>query len=322
MNIRHLLLIASLALALAGCGIIGAAPTPTPVPPTPTPTWTPTPPSTPTPRPTATPLPTATPIPPTQPPASASTDVVRNGLLAATKAESYRIELSFKTKGPTSEGAPVASSDGMVEVISMRGEVAGKNSRTEIGGLFAALLSGDPQKRTQFMTVDGKSYIRGPAPLLGATEDAWYELPSEQASPETVSPDQIRGSLQRSSAFDLTGFTPGGFETLDGQRCAVFIGDKETTIRLLSGVNEQGTLPSTLQAEEIDQAETRLFICEDGRLHKMTIDASGTPAGETEPASFSMLLRMYDFNSNIRIVAPANARPLAPPSFILPTPTP
>lgn len=319
MNIRHLLLFTALLLALAGCGIIGAAPTPTPVPPTPTPTSTPTPvPPTPTPRPTDTPQPT-----PTQPAASASADVIRNGLLAATKADSYRIELSFKTKGPTSEGAPVASPDGMVEVISMKGEVAGKNSRTEIGGLFAALLSGDPQKRTQFMTVDGKSYIRGPAPLLGATEDAWYELPAEQASPaETVSPDQIRGSLQRSSAFDLTGFTPGGFETLDSQRCAVFIGDKETTIRLLSGVNEQGTLPSTLKAEEIDQAETRLFICEDGRLHKMTIDVSGTPAGETEPTSFTMLLRMYDFNSNIRIVAPASARPLAPPSFVLPTPTP
>lgn len=318
MNIRHLLLFTALLLALAGCGIIGAAPTPTPVPPTPTPTSTPTPPPTPTPRPTDTPQPT-----PTQPAASASADVIRNGLLAATKADSYRIELSFKTKGSTSEGAPVASPDGMVEVISMKGEVAGKNSRTEIGGLFAALLSGDPQKRTQFMTVDGKSYIRGPAPLLGATEDAWYELPAEQASPaETVSPDQIRGSLQRSSAFDLTGFSPGGFETLDSQRCAVFIGDKETTIRLLSSVNEQGTLPPTLKAEEIDQAETRLFICEDGRLHKMTIDVSGTPAGETEPTSFSMLLRMYDFNSNIRIVAPANARPLAPPSFVLPTPTP
>lgn len=317
MNIRHLLLFTALLLALAGCGMIGAAPTPTPVPPTPTPVPTP------TPRPTATPLPTPTPVPPTQPPASASTEVIRSGLLASTKADTYRIEFSFKTKGPSTEGAPVTSPDGTIELISMKGEVAGTNSRVEIGGFFAALLSGDPEKSVQFLTVDGKSYIRGPAPLLGATEDAWYELPAEQSSSAgTVSPDQIRGSLQRSSAFDLAGFTPGGFETLDGQRCAIFIGDKETTIRLLTSVNQEGTLPSTLKEEEIKQAETRISICDDGRMHKMTIDLTGTPAGQTEPTSFSMLIRMYDFNSNIRIVAPANARPLAPPSFSLPTPTP
>lgn len=314
MNIRRLLLLTALMLALAGCSISGAAPTPTPVPPTPTPTPVPTP----TPRPTATPLPT-----PTPPPAAASADVIQGGMLAVTQADSYRIEVSFKTNDITGEGAPMASPDGMIEVISMKGEVAGKNSRVEIGGFFAVLLSGDPEKSAQFVTVDGKSYIRGPAPLFGATEDAWYELPDEQASSAgTVTLDQFTGSLQQSGALDPGSFTPGGFEMLDGQRCAIFIGDKETTIQLLSGVNQQGTLPFSLAPEEVEQGETRLFICDDGRLHKMTIDLSGTPAGQTEPTSLSMLIRLYDFNSDIRIVAPTDARPLAPPSFGLPTPTP
>ncbi len=231
MNIRHLFLLTLLALALAGCGGIGAAPTPTPVPPTNTPLPTPTPQPTATPRPTPTPLPT-----PTQPPTATSADVIQDGLLAASNADSYRIEFSFKTSG--GEGAPVASPDGMIEVISMKGEVAGKNSRIVLGGLFAAFLSGDPEKGTEFLTVDGTSYIRGPAPLFGAPEDAWYELPAGQASSAvTVSPDQVTGSLQQSGNLDLARFTPGGFETLDGQRCAIFIGDKETTIRLLTGVN-------------------------------------------------------------------------------------
>ncbi len=307
MNIRHLFLLTLLALALAGCGGIGAAPTPTPIPPTNTPLPTP------TPQPTATPRPTPTPLPPTQPPATASADVIQDGLLAASKADSYRIEFSFKTR--EGEGAPIASPDGMIEVISMKGEVAGKNSRVEVGGLFATLLSGNPEKGTEFLTVDGTSYIRGPAPLFGAPEDAWYELPAGQASSAvTVSPDQVTGSLQQSGNLDLARFTSGGFETLDGQRCAIFIGDKETTIRLLTGVNQQGVLPFSLKEEEIEQAETRLFICEDGRLHKMTIDVTGTPAGQTTPTSFSMLLRLYDFNSTIRIVAPPDARPLTPPN--------
>lgn len=310
MNIRRLLLLTALMLALAGCSISGAAPTPTPVPPTPTSTPVPTP----TPRPTATPLPT-----PTPPPAAASADVIQGGMLAATQADSYRIEVSIKMKDTTGEGAPMASPDGMIEVISMKGEVAGKNSRVEIGGLFAVLLSGDSEKSAQFVTVDGKSYIRGPAPLFGATENAWYELPYEQASSAgTVTLDQFTDPLQQSGALDPGSFTPGGFEMLDGQRCAIFIGDKETTIRLLSSVDQQGTFVP----EEVEQGETRLFICDDGRLHKMTIDLSGTPAGQTEPTSLSMLIRLYDFNSNIRIVAPTDARPLAPPLFALPTPTP
>ncbi len=319
MNVKHLLALMMLMLTLVGCGGIGAVPTPVP------PTNTPTPLPTPTPRPTATPrpTPTPTPVPPTQPPASASTDVIQSGLIAATAADTYRIEFSVKAKGEMGAEAPVASADGMVEVINVKGEVAGDNSRMEVSGFFAALLSGDPGKGTEFLTVDGKSYIRGPALLLGAPDDAWYELPPNQESPAgTVDPDQITGSL-RSSNVDRSRFTPGGFETLDGQRCAVFVGDKETTINLLNGVNQQGTLPFALQ--DIDQAETRLSICEDGRLHKMTIDVTGTAEaaeGATVSTSISMLLRLFDFNSDIRIVAPTDARPLSPPSFTIPTPVP
>jgi len=147
--------------------------------------------------------------------------------------------------------------------FSLKGEVAGDNSRIVLSGFFAALLSGDPERGTEFLTADGKSYIRGPAPLFGAPDDAWYELPPDQQSPaETVDPGQITGSL-RSGNVDLSRFTPGGFETLDGQRCAIFVGDRETTTNLLTGVNQEGTLPLALQ--NIDQAETRLSICEDGR---------------------------------------------------------
>ncbi|WP_448545121.1 hypothetical protein [Roseiflexus sp.] len=309
---KRILLLTALTLTLVGCGGIGAAPTPVP------PTNTPLP--TPTPRPTATPRPTPTPVPPTQPPTPASTDVIQSGLIATAGADTYRIELSFKTKGAMGEGAPAASADGMIEIINLKGEVAGDNSRIVLSGFFAALLSGDPERGTEFLTADGKSYIRGPAPLFGAPDDAWYELPPDQQSPaETVDPDQITGSL-RSGNVDLSRFTPGGFETLDGQRCAIFVGDKETTINLLNGVNQQGTLPFAPQ--DVDQAETRLSICEDGRLHKMTIDVTGTAEGQTEPTSVSMLLRLFDFNSEIQIVAPTDARPLEPPSMTVPTPSP
>jgi len=312
MNMKRILLLTALTLTLVGCGGIGAAPTPVP------PTNTPLP--TPTPRPTATPRPTPTPVPPTQPPTPASTDVIQSGLIATAGADTYRIELSFKTKGAMGEGAPAASAGGMIEIINLKGEVAGDNSRIVLSGFFAALLSGDPERGTEFLTADGKSYIRGPAPLFGAPDDAWYELPPDQQSPaETVDPGQITGSL-RSGNVDLSRFTPGGFETLDGQRCAIFVGDRETTTNLLTGVNQEGTLPLALQ--NIDQAETRLSICEDGRLHKMTIDVTGTAEGQTEPTSFSMLLRLFDFNSAIRIVAPTDARPLEPPSFTVPTPSP
>jgi hypothetical protein len=91
----------------------------------------------------------------------------------------YRVLVQDKRSN--GEGAPIASPDGMVEVISMKGEVVGKNSRIAIGGLFAAFLSGDPQKSTEFITVDGKSYIRGPAPLFGAPDDACVRTSARSA---------------------------------------------------------------------------------------------------------------------------------------------
>ncbi|MDW8215225.1 MAG: hypothetical protein RMJ55_16855 [Roseiflexaceae bacterium] len=328
MNIKHLVLLTALTLALAGCSIIGAAPTPTPVPPTPTPRPTDTPQPTPTPRPTDTPQPTPTTAAPTQPPASASADVIRSGLLSATKADTYRIEFSIKVRGPVGDeilaGAmPSPSPDGMVEFLSMKAEAAGENARVETGGVVPALLlSGDPQKSIQWIYVNGKTYVRGPAPFLGATEDAWYQFPAEWESPEASNPtEQITVSLQQSGSVDVSRFTLRGSETLDGQRCTVFGSDKEDAIRFLSSFSQQLNI-SLLEEDEVKQAEIRVFICEDGRMHKMTIDLSGVAQGQTEPNVVSMLLRLYDFNSNIQIVAPANARPLTPPSFGLPTPTP
>lgn len=281
---------------LAACGGAAAEPTAVPATNTPAPTSTP--------RPTATPMPTETPVP-----VASAPEAIRAGLASAAEITTYRVELSLLVSGNLGEGMPAAPAGQPMEMIGMRGEVEGENSRLTLSGLLAAFLGADPEKGTEFVTVDGKTYLRGPVALLGATDDGWYELPADQESPtSSFSSGQITDSFSGADV-DLSGFTIGGVEELDGLQCTVFVGDKETTVALFERIGEEG-VTSPIPIAEVDTAETRFYICEDGRFHKMTIDMSGTPEGQTEAVSFGLLLRLYDFDADISVSAPENAQPL------------
>lgn len=311
-----------LALLLAACGgQPAAAPTPAP-----------TAPPTNTPAPTNTPIPpTATPLPPTPTPAPASpaasgagqTEVeqaIAAGIERVRDASAYRVKLEM-----TASGAFMGAAGGTgagTQLIAIEGDVVGANSHLTLRGLFSALLGADPLQGLELISVDGTSYVRGPAPLLGATEDRWYELPDDGSSPASaVRADQIVGGLE-SANLDLSGFEAAGAEELDGQQCQVYVGDKEATVAAFEAVGSDG-LPGPQNFEEVERAELRFWICEDGYFHQLQLDTEGVPEGQTESVGYTMLMRLFDFDAPITVEAPADAAPLEiSPALGLPTPTP
>ncbi len=294
-----------------------------------------------TPAPTNTPVPpTDTPVPPTQTPAAVATTALSgnasglsgifgSALDKAKAATVYRVDMQMSARGAfgalSQEGTPAPAVNQDVPLFSINGEVKDQDSHFKMQGFIAAFLGADPTKGLEVTTVGSKAYIHGPVPMLGATEDKWYEMPASQAS--AVKPPLTSQSFLDSltqSGMNPNDFKKTGTETLDNQSCDVYTGDKDAVMKAFQDVGKAagGTGDSN---QVIDTADFKFWICSDGFMHQVRLSVEGHD--KTKPdqkGSFLMLLHLSDLNgSDIQIQAPANAEPLKMPSFLnLGTPTP
>lgn len=306
---RRLSVVAAASLALAACG----APQATPVPPTPIPpTATPIPPTaTPVP-PTATPIPpTATPVPPTPvpaPPTAAPAASLSAAMKKMETAVSYRVELSMTANNLPGLGADL----GPGPLIEAKGEVDGKNNRLEMKGLIAVFLSGSPTETVELLTVDGKTYMKGPLPLLGATEAKWY------ADDGMSSSNPVEGLFKSGQAdFKDADFSRTGTVTLDGKRCDVFTGNKDALARIF---NQSGLGTFTNDAEanqsEITAGALRVAVCDDGFVHSLNMDIQmKLDELPNQSVDFSLGLRLSDFGMSFKLEAPKDLGTLSAPSL-------
>ncbi len=317
-----MLVLSSLVVLIAACGGSPApeVPTATPLPPTPTPV-----------TPTATPVPpTATPLPT---PAATATGggasaggSLADALSKAKEATAYRVDLQMTTQGSLNPlgGTPEAEATPLdLPLITMKGDVNGLDSHVTLQGLFAGLLGVDPNKGLEMITVEGKTYIHGPVPLLGAAEDKWYELPAEQAAAAQppLHPSTLLESFT-SSGMKPEDFQKSGTETLDNRSCDVYSGDKETVVKAFQSASE-ATGQADGSLENLDTAELKFWVCDDGYVHQTRMFVEGSSKDKpNEKGSFLLLMHLTDIGANITIQPPPNASPLEVPSFGLPTTTP
>ncbi|MGQ9903300.1 MAG: hypothetical protein ACUVRU_02965 [Anaerolineae bacterium] len=279
--------------------------------------------------PTATPAPpTDTPAPPTSTPAPAITSTPEvpsdNTLQAAilkTNAASYQIEMVM-----TGSGQPFAALSGddqntEVTLMAITGQHSRQNAAFTMSGLATALL-GAGQDGAQVIAADGKTYLRGPAPLLGALEERWYILPDEQASMVQAPADMLQ--FLRRFAEDNTGefefaFDPEGSQEFEGQSCEVYIADVPATREALDSFGANivpGAGSLSMQAGEF-----RIWICDDGFVHRLQMNFELSSAdGERKVILFKGDVRLRDHGASIEISAPADAIALDLPGLMSPAP--
>ncbi|GIL16000.1 MAG: hypothetical protein BroJett039_11730 [Chloroflexota bacterium] len=315
---RFFLFSALLVVALLGLSVACAAPAPTAAP-------------------TAA-LPTAPPAPPTAtvaPTTAASSDNAAPGALAqgivnARDATIYRVNLTISGKGAfmAAGGAtPDAAADEAVTLMTMQGEVNQQNTHFVIQGLLTSLLGIDPTKPFEVIRVDDVTYVKGPAPLIGATEERWYQAPPEAAS--LAQPPMSPASFLNS--FGDTGLDPADFkltgsEALDGKACQVYAGDKAAVV---NAFNRFGGAAGATQEDldSIESAEFKFWVCEDGYVHRVKMLIEGhDQTNPTQKSAFDLSLQLTDFDGDFTITPPADAIPLLLPSAETPepdvTPTP
>jgi len=129
--------------------------------------------------------------------------------------------------------------------------------------------------------------------------------------------------LNTNQDADLNGFRKTGTEPLDDKRCDVYTADKESRLGLFRSINTAGA-----QAEDtlgaLDNAETKIWICEDGYLRQLTMRLDGHNKDKpTQKISMQIKFRISNLNVAVKITPPANAAPMQAPFFFgTPTPTP
>jgi hypothetical protein len=283
--------------------------------------------------PTATPLPPTATQAPTASPSGGTTSTAGSFGTALDKvkgATAYRVDMQVTASGnfglsagetPAPNSTPAPANQEMT-MVSLQGEVSGQDSHFSLQGIFAAFLGADPSKPIEVITAGGKSYIHGPATLLGANEDKWYELPAEESS--VAKPPLTPGSLLDS--FSASGLNPNEFqktgtESLDNHSCDVYSGDKASIEKTFKNLG-QATGGAALSS--IDSADFRFWVCDDGFLHQVRMAIQGHAQDKPDQkGSFLMQMHIHDIGTDIKIEAPANAEPLKMPSLpSLETPTP
>ncbi|HQV70679.1 MAG TPA: hypothetical protein PLJ62_06845 [Thermoflexales bacterium] len=304
----------AVATFLAACGS-QPAPTSAPVAPQPTailPTAVP--PTATAAPPTATAVPpTATPIPPTATTAPKTGGMISDVIERMSKETPYRMEITM-----TAKGMPASAGIGDAPVIFAKGEVNGKNSHMQMGGVIFALFTGDPEKPMEMLTIGDDTYVKGPAPLFGAPDSKWYTMTGGSSSVVSNPAAGIFGEKGDNQVKD-SDFTKSGSETVDGKKCDIYLGNKDALQKAYDGLGTSGE-----DAAKIEAGEYKIWICDDGYLHKLSMTLKTDFTGNGIMMDMLIVAHMYDFGANIKIERPANPQAAKEPSFdaLMATPTP
>jgi hypothetical protein len=279
--------------------------------------------------------PTATPAPPTatatlvmaEPkPTSAAAGAIMEAMSKGKTAKSYRIDMSMSMKGDFGQLTAGSAKNQEVSLFSMSGEINGDDSHLIMKGIVGAMFSGDPSKGVEMTSLAGKSYVRGPAPLLGAKDNRWYVLnASDAASTKSkLGSADIYGNFLGKDQ-DLSVFAPAGTETLDGTKCSVYGANKQDALNALLGMgatSEIGQGEWSLIQDNIQSSEYKIWVCDDGYLHQMRINIQAQDQRQPQQAfGMKLLLHAYDFGSNLKVTVPANAIPAVSPFIQTEVPT-
>ncbi|MCI0476842.1 MAG: hypothetical protein L0Y55_11385, partial [Anaerolineales bacterium] len=237
-------------------------------------------------------------------------------MIAWSKAQNvtaYRIEFDWTIKGNLSDIPANWQTAQGVPLFSIAGAINGKDSQIALKGILAMLFTGGPTKSVEFLTLGDKTYLRGPAPMMGAPDDKWY-VSTGQGKFSTNINEGTMPELPGDATIDWSSFKKSATETLDGKRCDVYRGDKNATTKFFQSVDTGTTNKQSL--DTIDNAETKFWVCDDGYLHQWTMNVEGRAKDKpTEKVSFQIRLHVWDFNTNIKLTPPANPAPLQMPAF-------
>ncbi len=253
--------------------------------------------------------PAATPAAPvaTRPPSGqpSTGNPFADALSKAKSALKYRVEFAMLF-GSTQNGKYSEEA-----FIDFSGEVDGKNSHfVSKGGIFA-LLSGGGNAPLEIIEADGKTYMKGIS-LFGTTDPkVWYiqkDTSSTGGFQEFTKPDYYNGFTGTGKTSD---FRKVRSESVDGQSCDVYLYDLKS-VQNAAIVGLLGSSQTKNEFAAIDKAESNVWLCGDGFVHKYTLEYAGhDQKNPNDKGAMKINAHTWDFNNAaLKVTAPQGAKPM------------
>lgn len=231
------------------------------------------------------PSPASTPLPRTVTPALSA---FAAALAKTQTASKYRVAMTLNVKQGSTP--PFA--------LDLKGEVSDSDAH------YAYQLGND---KIEYAAVRGQYFVKGARTLGLPTATKWYMVTPDlaDAARPPFNPDDLLDSFVAQTA--QLAFQPIARESLDGQTCQV--------LRYVPKMITETGLGSVLGADQassafgaLEQAEIKLWACDDGAAHQLTIDvAAHNPKNAAEKGTAKVLLHLWDLNAAIPIDAPTGA---------------
>ena len=194
--------------------------------------------------------------------------------------------------------------------FNMAGEVESPNAHLTSKGGLLAFLTPDPNTNLEIIEAGGKTYMKG-VNMFGLTDPkVWYIMDSSSTSgfSDFAKPDEWQDFA---GGGKLSDFKKVRTESLDGQSCDVYTFDFKN-VQNAAIVGMLGSSKDKSDFSAVDKAETSVWLCGDGYVHKYTVDYEGHDAKTpTEKGALRISAHMWDFNNaTIKVTAPADAKPM------------
>ncbi len=231
---------------------------------------------------------------------------------------SVDFELDGEGKLGTLPGSDDATGQFTLMHISGKMDLKTCSADVTMKGLLGLTAGADPNKGMEFLVVGDKQYLRGPAPLMGVPDDQWYVSKTDtnvscSTTPKKTDPAGPFGDKNP----DWNRFTKTGQETIDGQACDVYSADSNGALQLLKALGFDD-IKNMDGLKQLDTADAKLWVCADGYLHQLQLNASKRPpAGLPGTLGLQVFMHVSDYDKPVILTPPAHALPLQTP-----TPTP
>jgi hypothetical protein len=183
------------------------------------------------------------------------------------------------------------------------------NLQSEVNGNDERSLYQLGSESIELIEVNGQHYVKGARSLGVPSASKWYSITPDLADAVRFpfSPQEILAAVAGTGLKQ--NFLASARESLDAMNCSVWSYAPKSLADL--GVASALGLDASVSAfESVDQSEIKLWVCDDGAVHQLSIEiAAHKTSNAAEKGSLKLQIHAWDFGSAIKIAAPAGAEP-------------
>ncbi len=228
--------------------------------------------------------------------ASSSNLAIAPAVAKTAKAMVFSSSESFSGSAPLVTGKTDQPTDKDVTLFSEDAEFKGQDYHVRLRGVIGDLFGDSAGQGVEFTQVNGKTYVHGPALLLDAPENKWYELDSKSAAAFSFSPLTTLSQLAANADWSRFRKTSSS-DSYQGQKCDFYGAEGDPASATYAALIKDS--PASQFKPVIESGIVEVVVCADGYIHDYSVHIYAHDAASPDKklkAQFNVHLSEFDGN--------------------------